>query len=71
MNMPNTSAITQMNAEQRRRALAIILSRGVLRYNRRIRQLKSGYRDNFSDSSAGGLEVLGETRLSVSERTRG
>jgi hypothetical protein len=69
--MPNANMDSHVNVEQRRRALAIILSRGVLRYNRRIRQLESGRSENFSDFSSGGLEVLGKTRLSVSERTRG
>jgi len=65
--MPTTS---DMSAKQRRRAIAAILARGVLRYRCRVRRL---FRpdENSSDSSPGGLEVLGDTRLSVSERTRG
>ena len=65
--MPTTSGLT---AQQRRHTVAAILARGVLRYHRRIRRLSRPAK-NSSDSSPEGLEVLGDTRLSVSERTRG
>ena len=65
--MPTTS---DMCAKQRRHAVAAILARGVLRYHRHIRRLARPVK-NSADSSPGGLEVLGDTRLSVSERTRG
>ena len=48
--------------------LAFLLCRG---FCTRIRRLDSRSATNSSDSSPGGLEVLGDTRLSVSERTRG
>ena len=68
--MPTAITTSDMSAEQRRHAVAAILARGVLRYHRRIRRLSRPAK-NSSDSSPGGLEVLGDTRLSVSERTRG
>ena len=66
--MPNVNIDSHLTAEQRRRAVAAILARGVLRYHRRMRRLESGHGKNCSDSSPEGLEVLGETRLSVSQR---
>ena len=69
--MPNVKIDSDLTAEQRCHAVAAILARGVLRYHRRIRRLDSKPGENFPDSSPGGLEVLGETRLSVSERTAG
>ena len=69
MSTQNTSS--PLTAEQRHQAVAAILARGVLRYHRRIMRLDSGPGEIFPDSSPGGLEVLGETRLSVSERNRG
>ena len=69
--MSTINANSTLTAEQRCHAVAAILARGVLRYHRRIRRLDSKPGENFPDSSPGGLEVLGETRLSVSERTRG
>jgi hypothetical protein len=61
--MPTTS---DLSAKQRRQSIAAILAQGVLRYHRRI----SRPAENSSDSSPEGLEVLDDTRLSVSERTR-
>jgi hypothetical protein len=69
--MSTQSASSPLTGEQRRQAVAAILARGVLRYHRRIRRLDSGPGENSPDSSPEGLEVLGETRLSVSERTKG
>ena len=69
--MPNLNVDSDLTAKQRRQAVAAILARGVLRYHRRIGRLDSGPAENFPDFSHEGLEVLGETRLSVSERTAG
>lgn len=63
--MPKTKFDPDMSPEQRRRAVAVILARGVLRYHRRIHQLESGHPQNSPDSSPDGLEVLGEMGLSV------
>ena len=69
--MPKAKPDSEMSPEQRRRAVAVILARGVLRYHRRISRLDSGQPKNSPDSSPGGLEVLGETRLTVSQRAGG
>jgi len=69
--MSNVSVNSHLSPEQRYRAIAAILTRGMLRYHRRILRLDSGPGENSSDSPRGGLEVLGETRLSVSRRIGG
>ena len=69
--MPNLSVDSDLTANERREAVAAILARGVLRHHRRIGRLGSGPGENSPDFSPEGLEVLGETRLSVSERTAG
>jgi hypothetical protein len=65
--MPNQNVDAKPTGKQRRVAVAVILAQAVLRYQRRIGRLVA----NSSDSLPRGLEVLGETRLSVSERTAG
>jgi hypothetical protein len=67
--MPTAIPTSNVTAKQRCHAVAAIVARGVLRYHRRIRRLSRPAK-NSSDSSPGGLEVLDDTRLSVSERTR-
>jgi hypothetical protein len=69
MSTQDTSS--PLTAEQRRQAVAAILARGVVRCHRRMRQLDSAHGENSPDFSPGCLEVLRETRLSVSERTTG
>lgn len=69
--MPKTKFDPDISPEQRRRAVAVILARGVLRYHRRMHQLEPGRPENLPDSSPDGLEVLGEMRLSVSQCTTG
>lgn len=69
--MPIAKSDFEMSPERRRRAAAIILARGVLRYHRRIVRMKSGQTENSPDSSQNGLEVFGETRLSVSQCSGG
>jgi len=69
--MPNLRVNSDLTAPQRREAIAAILARGVLRHHRRIGRLDSGPRDNPPDFSPEGLEVLGKTRRSVSERIGG
>ena len=65
MSKPNVDA--KPTGKQRRGAVAAILAQAVLRYQRRIGWLVA----SSSDSSPQGLEVLGKTRLSVSERAKG
>jgi hypothetical protein len=69
--MPKVTLDSEMTPEQRRRAVAVILARGVLRYHRRISRLESGQPKNSPESSPDGLEVFGETRLSVSQCSAG
>jgi len=69
--MPNLRVNSDLTAPQRREAVAAILARGVLRHHRRLGRLDSGPGENPLDFSPEGLEVLGKTRLSVSERTTG
>jgi len=64
--MQNLRVNSDLTANERREAVAAILARGVLRHHRRIGRLDSDPGENFSPE---GLEVLGKTRLSVSERT--
>ena len=65
--MSNEIYEPHLSAEQRCQAVAAILARGVLRYHRRIKYMNSGHAKNPSASSPGGLEVLDETRLTVSD----
>lgn len=60
-----------LTAEQRLHAVATILARGVLRYHRSIGRLDNGPSKISSEFSPEGLEVLGKTRLSVSQRAGG
>jgi hypothetical protein len=64
--MPTISSDSSLTPDQRLRQIAAILARGV----RRRRQLKGRYESCEPETSvedvAPGLEVLGETRLSVS-----
>ena len=61
--VPTASSDSDLTPDQRFRQIAAILARGV----RRHRQLKRRYESSQSGISAdNGLEVLGETRLSVS-----
>jgi hypothetical protein len=71
MIMPNLNVDSDLTANERREAVAAILARGVLRHHRRIGRLGSGPGETSPDFSHEGLEVLGETRLSVSERAEG
>lgn len=69
MTMTNEISESYLSDEQRCQAVAAILARGVLRYHRRIKYMNSGHAKNPPDSSSGGLEVLDETRLTVSDVT--
>lgn len=69
--MPNVNATSNLTAKQRLQAVAAILARGVLRYHRHIRRLDGCPGKISPVSSPEGLEVLGESRLSVSQRAAG
>ena len=64
--MPRTP-ITDPTPDQRFKQIAAILAKGVLRYQKQLRRSA----ELSSESRADGLEVPGETRLSVSRRTQG
>jgi len=68
--MPIKTAVPHMTAEQRRHAIATILTRGVLRYHLRIRRLDSATNEKKPETPSQGLEVSERKRLSVSRRTR-
>ena len=69
--MPTAITTSDMSADQRLEAVAAILAQGVLRYHQYIKRLESDPGKNCLDSSSRGLEVLGKTRLSVSQRAGG
>ena len=62
--MHHTDDPGQMTADQRLHEIAAILARGVLRWQKSAAD--SGNRQNPAKSATAGLEVSGETRLSVS-----
>ena len=68
--MPN-SPPTELTPEQRFKQVAAILAKGVVRYQRSVRCSESRPDEESPESSPGGLEVPGETRLSVSRRIGG
>jgi hypothetical protein len=69
--MPRRTEAPSMSAEERRREVAAILARGILRL-RRIARIGGDMRAPESQNSPeNGLEVRGETRLSASDGTHG
>ena len=67
MNSRTAARSGELPAEERRRQIAAILARGVEHYLRRGRETQVSPTQTSSQVSPGGLEVSGETRLSVSE----
>ena len=65
--MHHTDDPGQMTAEQRLHEIAAILARGVLRWKKSAADSRQSAenRQNPAKSAAAGLEVSGETRLSV------
>lgn len=63
--MPQTTTV-EITPEQRFQHIAAILAKGVIRFQQRIRHSELTVRKEAFESSPTGLEVLGETRLSVS-----
>ncbi len=69
--MPSRTEASSMPANERRREVAAILARGVLRL-RRVAQIGGiMHAPKSQDLRENGLELPGETRLSVSDGTRG
>lgn len=60
------SSLADLTPDQRFRQVAAILAKGVARYQQRRRRSESPAQEKSSESAPTGLEVLGETRLSVS-----
>jgi len=71
--LPFPSRAADLSPEQRRRQIAAILARGVLRYQRLVRRSASDSvaAEKPLELGQAGLEVPGETRLSVSRRIGG
>lgn len=57
---------SELTPEQRFQQVATILAKAVLRYQRHLRRCQLLVSEESSESSPGGLEVSGKTRLSVS-----
>ena len=66
--MPQPTEPSSMSPGQRLREVAAILARGILRLHRIEGSVHASESQN---STKNGLELSGETRLSVSESTRG
>ena len=69
--MPRRTQTPSMPAEERCREVAAILARGILRLRRNARIGGNIHAPESQDFSENGLELPGETRLSVSDGTRG
>lgn len=63
--MPQTP-VTELTPDQRFEQVASILAKGVIRCQRLLRSIASPPDKDSPESSPGGLEVPGKTRLSVS-----
>lgn len=68
--MPTATSDSDLSLNQRFHQIAAILARGVRRHRHLARRCQSKISENFGEPNSPGLEVLGETRLSVS-RTQG
>ena len=64
--MPTASSDSDLTPDQRFCQIAAILARGVRRHRHLRRRYDSREPETFAENVAPGLEVLGETRLSVS-----
>jgi hypothetical protein len=69
--MPRRTEAPSMPAEERCREVAAILARGVLRVRRVTRIGVHLHAPESQDLRENGLELSNETRLSVSDGTRG
>ena len=69
--MSVNETIREMSLAERRREVAAILARGVIRWRKRARAAGIAPTPESPESHENGLELPGETRLSVSDGTRG
>ena len=69
--MPQRTELHPMSPGERRREVAAILARGVLRLRRIARIGGNMHAPESRNLPENGLELPGETRLSVSDGTRG
>ena len=69
--MPVCTEANPMSPNERRRQVAAILARGVLRQRRIARIGRTTHAPESQDLAEKGLELPAETRLSVSDDTRG
>ena len=69
--MPRRAEAPSMSADERRRQVAAILARGVLRLRHIARIGGNTHAPESQNSPENGLELPGETRLSVPDGTRG
>lgn len=63
--MPKTPLV-ELTPEQRFQQIAAILAKGVIRCKQQLRAIAAGSTNISSEPSPRGLEVSGNTRLSVS-----
>ena len=69
--MPTHRELPDLSPDQRRREVASILAKGVIRWRQRARTARFMHARQSSPSTEKGLEVSAETRLSVSNDPRG
>ena len=69
--MSRRTEMPSMSPDERRREVAAILARGVLRLRRIARIGGNMHASESQNVPENGLELPGETRLSVSDGTRG
>lgn len=69
--MPRTTEVQELSADVRHREIAAILARGVVRLRRVNQTNEARVVQNPALCLGTGLELSGETRLSVPKRTRG
>ncbi len=69
--MPDHRECSTLSPDDRRREVASILAKGVIRWRKRARAARFMHAPQSSDPTEKGLEVSAETRLSVSDDPRG
>ena len=69
--MPTHRELPDLSPDHRRRQVASILAKGVIRWWKRARTARFMHAPRSSPSTEKGLEVSAETRLSVPDDPRG
>lgn len=69
--MPNHQDDPALTAEERRRRVAAILAKGVIRWHQRAKTAGLTHAQKSARNPRISLELPGETRLSVAQGTRG